>query len=138
MNGLVSCTKGYETYMNLPANRFPSGPAYWSEPALPCGVLDCREACVNEEDFLKCEVCSKRFCPEHLTTLSDLLFCNDCRKCACRATAVALCADCGDLTCAMCSRPDGAGGRLCNKCKHNPDPADGPREMYDADNGRCL
>lgn len=102
-----------------------------AEPSHKCSTPECHEASWDLEDFRKCEVCSRRFCPEHLTKLSDLLFCPDCRKCACRATAVALCADCGDLTCSMCSRPDGLGGRLCNKCKHNPDPGDAPAEASD-------
>ena len=108
------------------------------EPSHKCSVPECKEASWDLEDFRKCEVCSKRYCPEHLKTFEDLVFCPACRVCSCRATAVALCSDCGDLTCATCSRPDGLGGRLCNACKHNPDPADLPAEAYDADNGRCL
>ena len=185
------------------------------EPSHKCSVLECKEASWDLEDFRKCEVCSKRYCPEHLKTFEDLVFCHDCRVCSCRAaipdeydnkaaksaqaiayaaadkacppmngltqaeyddawrvsfddkmhelgweytgdhclcadpdrghepacgwskttpcraTAVALCSDCGDLTCATCSRPDGLGGRLCNKCKHNPDPGDAPAEASD-------
>jgi len=117
--------------MNLPANRFPSGPVLDAEPAFTCGNPDCREFAVNEEDFAKCESCGKRFCELHLKTLGGLPFCDACRVCECCGLAVALCADCGDLTCSFCSRPDGAGGRLCNKCKHNPDPADAPAEASD-------
>lgn len=106
------------------------------EASHECSVRECPDASWDLEEFQKCEVCRKRYCPEHIKTFSDLHFCRDCRMCSCRAIAVALCADCGSLTCSMCSRPDGLGGRLCSECKHNPDPDDAPSEAYDADDFR--
>ena len=88
--------------MNLPTNRFPSGPVYDSgaEPQYICSTKDCGAEAWPPEEHHQCIVCKKRFCSDCLIVLGSEKYCDGCAKCSCGQPALISCDECGKLLCA--------------------------------------
>jgi hypothetical protein len=103
--------------MILPANRFPSGPAYdeGREPQYICSRKLCGYLAWTPDELHACIVCKWAFCADHLREIGGEKYCEDCANCACGQPALISCDECGTLVCDrhMLIHPV---LNLCNKC----------------------
>jgi hypothetical protein len=102
--------------MNLPLNRFPSGPAYDSgrEPQLECAAK-CGYLAYEPDEMQECIVCKKRFCADCMTVLGMEKYCPEHAKCKCGQPALIACDECGSLVCERHMLVDPI-LNLCAKC----------------------